>query len=91
MAFPLGGRLLAVTVIAAVFAVCVGGSGFWFVDPNLLTVETGMVGAAVFMGSLGFSISVPGGERSGFFIFFPFCCYRGRGAGHVPTDELRVV
>ena len=66
MAFSLGGRLLAVTVIAAVFGVRVGGSGFWFVDPSLLIVETGMVGAAVFMGSLRFSISVLGGERSSF-------------------------
>ena len=69
MAFSLGGRLLAVTVIAAVFGVCVGGSGFWFVDPGLLTMETGVVGAAVFMGSLEFSISMPGGERSGFVDF----------------------
>ena len=65
MAFSLGGRLFAVTVIAAVFGVCVGGSEFWFVDPDLLAMGTGVVGAAVSMGSLEFSISMPVGEGSG--------------------------
>ena len=59
VAFSLRGRLFAVTVIEAVFGVRVGGSGFWS-GSDFLTVEMGIVGAAVFMGSLRFSIWVPG-------------------------------
>ena len=72
MAFSLGGGLFAVTVIAAVFGVCVGGIGFWS-GSDFLTVIVGTVVAAVFMGSLGFSISLCAGwERSGFLIFSRF-------------------
>ena len=76
MAFSLGGGLFAVTVIAAVFGVRVGGSGFWS-GSDFLTVEMGIVGAAVFMGSLRFSISCTGWGKVRFTDLSPDLSSRG--------------
>ena len=82
--------MFAVTVIEAVFGVHVGGSGFWS-RSDFLTVEMGIVGAAVLMGSLRFSISCAGWGRVRFVDFSRFVVVVPAEAGHVPIDELHVV
>ena len=82
--------MFAVTVIAAVFGVRVGGSGFWS-GSDFLTVEMGIVGAAVFMGSLRFSISSAGWGRVRFVDFPRFVVVVAVEAGHDFLDEIHVV